>query len=119
MKDFTEVLNENILREYLEYGGHRVANHLVMEDGTVMSIQASATHYCSPRETTPVANYNWYEEFEIGFPSKKFTELLPYAEDPESPTDTVYGWVPKEIIRKVIESCGGVKGVVEIEEGEE
>lgn len=112
MKDFTEYLNEAVRSEELRWGGHRLVFPLLMNDGTQMSIQASSTHYCSPRETTEVANYNWYEEFEIGFPTKPMKALLPYAEDESEPTDTVYAYVPKSVIRSVIESCGGVKEVI-------
>lgn len=110
MKDFTEVLNESVRYENNELGGHRLAFPLELADGTTLSIQASATHYCEPRETTEVVNYNWYESFEIGFPSAMIEELLPYAEEPETPTDTVYGWVSKEVIRDIIEKRGGVVG---------
>lgn len=44
-------------------------------------------------------------------PTKVIDKLLPYAEDQETPTDTVYGWVPKDLIREIIEECGGVEGV--------
>ena len=111
-KDFTEYLNEAVRQEHKEYGGHRLAFPLRLNDGTQLSIQASSTHYCSPRETTEIANYNWYEEFEIGFPTKVIDKLLPYAEEESTPTDTVYGWVPKALIREIIEECGGVKEVV-------
>lgn len=117
MKDFTEYLNENVRSELLEYSGHRLVFPLKMKNGLVMSVQASTTHYCEPRSTTEVPNYNWYETFEIGFPSQKVEKLLPYAEEPESPTDTVYAYVPKALVREVIADAGGVIGVVK--EGEE
>ena len=34
---------------------------------------------------------------------------MPYAEDRERPTDTVYGYVPVEIVERVIEKHGGIK----------
>lgn len=111
MKDFTEILNENVRHERLEYSGHRLAYPLELADGTILSVQASTSHYCEPRETTPRANYNWYEEFEIGFPTKVIAKLIPYAEDDSDPTNTVYGFVPKALIREVVEDCGGVVGV--------
>jgi hypothetical protein len=110
MQEFTEILNESVRHESDICGGHRLAHPLEHEDGTVLSIQASATHYCEPRETTDVANYNWYESFEIGFPSKVIEEILEYAEEPETPTDTVYSCVPKEVIRELIDTRGGVVG---------
>jgi len=110
-KDFTEWLNEAVGEENKGFGGYRLTFPLEMKDGTQLSIQASSTHYCSPRETTEIPNYNWYEDFEIGFPTRIIDKLLPYAEDQEKPTETVYGWVPKDLIREIIEECGGVEGV--------
>lgn len=56
-----------------------------------LSIQASAYHYCVPREDTDI-----YEAVEIGFPSFEFSEAFieKYAEDKIHPMDTVYGYVP-------------------------
>jgi hypothetical protein len=69
-----------------------------------MSVQASEFHYCTPRD-----NDGPYAEFEVGFPSQPEDQLMPYAEDPERPTDTVYGYVPLEVIEALIEKHGGVK----------
>ena len=44
---------------------------------------------------------------EIGFPSEEEPWIMPYAEDPERPTRTVYGWVPNNLITKVIDKHGG------------
>jgi len=72
-------------------------------DGFIMSVQASKGHYCSPRENAAV-----YASVEVGFPSEKEELLMPYAESPEKPTDTVYGWVPAETIMEVIKAHGGM-----------
>lgn len=68
-----------------------------------LSIQASETHYCSPRD-----NAGPWLCVEVGFPNEVVEELLPYAQDADTPTDTVYGWVPIEILDKLIEENGGV-----------
>ena len=34
-----------------------------------------------------------------------------YAETPENPTETVYGWVPVEVVESVIEKHGGLMGL--------
>lgn len=75
---------------------------IVCADTFTMSVQASAYHYCTPRNNTGP-----YTAFEVGYPSEMEELLLPYAEDKEHPTDTVYGWVPAEVIDKVIEKHGG------------
>ena len=73
-------------------------------DGFVMSVQASHFHYCTPRE-----DEGPYSEVKVGFPSAQDPDLQPYAETPENPTGTVYGYVPIEIVEKVIENHGGMK----------
>ena len=72
-------------------------------DGFNLSVQASRYHYCSPRETGD----HPYSAVEVGFPSERVEVLMPFCESPESPTDTVYGYVPVDIINDLIESHGG------------
>ena len=33
---------------------------------------------------------------------------MEWVESPNRPTDTVYGWVPSEVVRAVIEKHGGM-----------
>ena len=65
-----------------------------------LSIQASENHYCSPRENMQEV----YDEVEIGFPNFIFSEefINQYAEEPESPKDTVYANVPMEELAQEI-----------------
>lgn len=72
-------------------------------DGFTMSVQASETNYSSPRDNTGP-----YTEAEVGFPSKPESLLARYAEDREQPTDTVYGYVPRQVIINVIAKHGGM-----------
>lgn len=74
-------------------------------DGFTMSVQASYTHYCSPRDYIATGNYNTWE---VGFPSEKEDLLMDWIEEPDNPTDTVYGYVPTEVINEVIEKHGGI-----------
>ncbi len=76
---------------------------VVCKDGFSMSVQASSTSYCVPRN-----DYGPYESCEVGFPSSYDFYLSEYAEDPENPTETVYGWVPAHIIRMCIDAHGGI-----------
>lgn len=57
-----------------------------------LSVQASSSHYCSPREDLQ----ELYEDVEIGFPNFNFSKefIFLYAEDGVYPQDTVYGYVP-------------------------
>lgn len=75
----------------------KIRNHLKCDDGFTMSIQASEYHYCLPRD-----NEGPYTHVEIGFPSEVEPLLLPYADEPEEPTQTVYGYVPREVVEAVV-----------------
>lgn len=33
---------------------------------------------------------------------------MEYAENPDDPTDTVYGWVPVEVVEAVVNNHGGI-----------
>lgn len=78
---------------------------LVCADGYEVSIQASKFHYCQPREDDA-----WpYDRMELGFPTAADEEIASYAEDPETPLGTVYGFVPVENILLVINKHGGKK----------
>jgi hypothetical protein len=80
---------------------HNEAVHCA--DGFRMSVQADDAKYCSPR-----TDAGPYVAAEVGYPSHYDIHLNPYAEDPASPTDTVYGYVPAAVIRLCIESHGGM-----------
>ena len=73
-------------------------------DGFVMSVQAGEHNYCHPR----VNNAPRYFSVEIGYPSEKETLIIDYAENPERPTETVYGWVPAAIISLICAKHGGI-----------
>jgi len=80
-------------------------------DGFTMSVQASIGHYCSPRMT----GLGFYDAYEVGYPSEEEPLLVPHAEDTSRPTETVYGWVPVQVIVDVIAKHGGVVGTDEEE----
>lgn len=77
---------------------------IVCQDGFTMSVQASSTHYSYPR----VDFAPYHSEYEVGYPSEAEELLSLYAENPERPTDTVYGYVPDDVINQVIEKHGGI-----------
>lgn len=81
----------------------RPAPIITCKDGFQMSVQASATHYCEPRD-----NFGPYTEVEVGFPSEVEDILMAYAENNEAYTDTVYPYTPIEIVLAVINKHGGV-----------
>ena len=66
------------------------------KDGFEMSVQESPNHYSG------------YGSVEVGFPSSKESLLMPFAQQPKTPTKTVYGHVPVEVIDEVILKHGGI-----------
>ncbi len=88
----------------------RIRPAIYCADGFQMSVQASAYHYCEPRTNLFDCNY---EEVEIGFPSIEEPLIMNYAENPENPTCTVYGWVPLTIVDEVLTKHGGITGQID------
>ena len=78
---------------------------LYCNDGYSISVQASEFHYCEPRRN----GVQDYESVELGFPSVEDELINEYAEDCMNYTETVYGYVPIEIVEKLIEKHGGIK----------
>ena len=90
---------------------------VVCADGFTMSVQAHAGAYCIPKMTgAPV-----YREVEVGFPSIEEPMLMKWCDEPQRPTDTVYGWVPVRVVTDVIAKHGGIvsgevpRGVIPLE----
>ncbi len=102
----------SILREWLK-NTHKVNKEgfletrprIVCKDGFSMSVQAGFYLYSTPRADMKSGNY---EEVEIGFPNKKEDLICKYAEDTRCYTETVYPYVPVELVEKVIEKHGGM-----------
>lgn len=91
-------------RGYGHDGSHfPLAKRITCKDGFSLSVQATRGSYCSPRENLGP----WYE-VEVGFPSAEPELIMSYAEQPEKPTETVYGYVPIELVEQLIELHGGI-----------
>ena len=74
------------------------------KDGFSVSIQGgSPFHYCVPRK-----HCNEYKELELGFPSNIDMTILKYAECKYNPLETIYSFVPIEVVEKMIEKHGGI-----------
>lgn len=84
--------------------------YIVCADGFGVSIQASNCHYCAPRISQfPNTEFITYDTVELGFPSAVDEDLLPYQENSEEdPTESVYGFVPVEVVDKVLQKHGGI-----------
>lgn len=111
-----------------------VRPRFVCQDGYSISIQANENAYCQPRITQyqegniwhvingdcvgygkrprnyDSENYIPYESVELGYPSEEDELINEYAED-EDYLETVYGYVPIEVVEKLIEKHGGYKGI--------
>lgn len=79
-----------------------LAKRIVCKDGFSLSVQATHGAYCSPRQ-----NIGPWHEVEVGFPSAEPELIMEYAEEPDKPTNTVYAYVPIELVEELIELHGG------------
>jgi len=76
---------------------------ITCQSGLTVSVQASSRNYCSPKN-----DIGPYTEVELGFPSMADELIMPYAENPSRPTDTVYGWVPTSVLFQLFAKHGGI-----------
>ena len=85
--------------------------NIFCRDGFSMSVQVGENLY-----STPKGYAERYKEAEIGYPSERESLIEEYAENIWEEecdyTDTVYPYVPCEIIDMVIEKHGGIDEVV-------
>ena len=84
--------------------------HIVCEDGFSMSVQVGYSLYSTPKKIA-----KRYSAVEIGYPSdhepliEKWAEFTPFEDDEEPDyTDTVYPYVPVEVVDKVLKKHGGI-----------
>ena len=88
------------------YSIKKLAGHITCKDGTTLSVQASSMHYCRPRD-----NDGPYSHVEVGFPSiappETWREYYDGNWTQENATESVYGYIPVELVHKYIESHGG------------
>jgi len=96
-------LEQFVKETFKEKHGHCFRPRIYCNDGFNMSVQGSSGHYCEPRKTQ-----NWYSKMEIGYPTREEISILKYAENKDNPTDTVYGYVPCDIIQEIIDNHGGI-----------
>lgn len=100
------------LNEYLSKNKVDCCNWMTkrveLNSGLTLSIQASDHHYCEPRKN--LDDKSGYSMFEIGFPSTEIDLISHLAEEQSDLTETVYPYVPREIVETVISDNGGIKG---------
>jgi len=93
-----DLSDERVLADY----SFPLAKRITCADGFSLSVQATHGAYCTPR-----TNVGPWSEVEVGYPSTAPELIGSYAESPESPTDTVYPYVPVELVEQLIELHGG------------
>lgn len=97
-------VKEYLESTYKEDDKYALRKRIYCNDGFNISVQGgNVGNYCDPRE-----HCNYYFKVECGFPSAEEELLMPYAENKEEPTETVYGYVPIEVIEEVIKKHGGI-----------
>lgn len=96
-------IQEFLTKTHIINNGFIMRPRIICNDGFNMSVQAGYTLYSTPR-----TNENMFSSCEIGFPSKKENLIMEYAEEPRKPLNTVYGYVPIEVIEEVIGKHGGI-----------
>jgi hypothetical protein len=104
-----------------EWDGDRT-NRIVCKDGFTVSVIAGDGTYCCPRPDSyyRVGGLNLgdvpgdypgpYTAVEAGFPSVRpepWGKWSEYCDDGDKPTDTVYAYVPVELVRELVAAHGG------------
>jgi hypothetical protein len=76
---------------------------ITCKDGFNISVQAHDGSYCTRDDSGSPTHV------ECGFPSTtpKTAEMCRYAEDIDY-TETVYGWVPVEVVQAELDAHGGI-----------
>jgi hypothetical protein len=83
---------------YKDYAIKSIALPIVCRDGFQVSVQASSLHYCIPRN-----NVGPYVELELGFPNGPMPDYMATYSD----GDTVWGYVPIDLVRRLIAEHDG------------
>lgn len=104
--EFTSMLGG--MWRYEDYTVEKVFPAMVFADGFTMSVQGHSGAYRRPRSDFGGAHGESYTMVEAGFPSEREELLMPYAEDAERPTETVYGYVPVSVIEAIAAKHGGL-----------
>ncbi len=79
-----------------------LAKRITCADGFNLSVQATHGAYCTPRQ-----NIGPWLEVEVGFPSAAPELIMEFADQPEQPTETVYAYVPINLVVDLIALHGG------------
>jgi hypothetical protein len=76
---------------------------IVCADGYTFSVGASRGHYCTPRD-----DVGPYDMVEVGIEGDSPDAFDFYRGSPETSAFTAHGWVPVDMVRKLITEHGGI-----------
>ena len=100
--------------EYKRRVSAKPTNTIRCADGFTVSVIAGWGTYCAPRpgsfNSVPETCEGPFWDVEVGFPSERpepWAEWSEYAESAEDPTQSVYGYVPVQLVRDLIALHGG------------
>ncbi len=80
----------------------QINKRTVCPDGFSISIQANEYAYCEPRQ-----DFGPYTEVELGYPSDIPPDyILKYSENDDDYTQTIYAYVPLELVIKMLAEHG-------------
>jgi len=115
------------IAEYLQKTETRtgwVRPHVICKDGFRVSIQFGPGLYCNKYDddlnyipgvgTCINGRFNFkykpedYKTVELGYPSDVVNSWLCYAEDEDQPINTVYPYVPIELVQEGLDEHGGI-----------
>ena len=82
---------------------HKRYERVVCADGFSISIQAGNGKYSVPRYEAIA-----YTRLELGYPNRPCPFIYKYAEDKTDYTDTIYPYVPAEVVDTMIKGHGGI-----------
>lgn len=93
--------NEDFKNEHLASKGHSILfDNLLLNDMTSLSVQASAFHFCEPKE---YLDDGAYESVEVYMGSYHDEVLENYCHE-----EGLAFYVPVEVMEKVVEHHGGI-----------
>jgi len=98
------------IREYGNTRSQELRKQLVCNDGTTLSVQASDTHWCSPRSSyvdyyTDDIEYFDYSSVEVWCVSTDVPDSWSDYGDDDHP----YAYVPVTLVEQFIDYHGGIK----------
>ncbi|WP_144561661.1 hypothetical protein [Bacillus mycoides] len=117
-KDESKMVKEKMADIQLmsEFNHYRMLKGIAFGKGITLSIQASYGHYCTPRETTDLDDYS---AMELGLLQNgefvTVSSLLPEfsrLKEIEEYEDTVYGYVPVDLIGELYQELKKSYGLV-------